>query len=90
MEQEVRDVTAFDPDGNPTSFDYSENWADTACIPAGTNTHAFPTTVTGALEHQTKTSYYTCTNLRHSVQDYDGEGRRGKLYWYGRVAGRLR
>src|SRR5581483_11218863 len=31
-----------DANGNPTTFDYSENWADTSCIPAGTNTHAFP------------------------------------------------
>lgn len=58
-----------DANGNPTSFDYSESWADTYCIPSGTITHAFPTTITDALGHQTKNSYFTCTSLRQSLKD---------------------
>ncbi len=58
-----------DANGNPTSYDYSENWADTYCIPSGTITHAFPTTITDALGHRTKKSFFTCTILPQSVKD---------------------
>ncbi len=58
-----------DANGNPTTFDYSENWADTSCIPAGTNTHAFPTMVTNALGHRTKKVYFSCSSLPQSSAD---------------------
>jgi RHS repeat-associated protein len=58
-----------DANGNPTSYDYSENWADTYCIPSGTITHAFPTTITDALGHRTKNSFFTCTVLPQSTKD---------------------
>jgi RHS repeat-associated protein len=58
-----------DANGNPTSYSYTENWADTDCFPSGTITHAFPTTITDALGHSTKASYFTCTILRQSIAD---------------------
>ena len=73
-----------DANGNPTSFDYSENWADTYCIPAGTITHSFSTTITDALGHRTKKSYFTCTTLPQSQKDENDiqAGRNGSTYTY--------
>jgi RHS repeat-associated protein len=58
-----------DPAGKPTTYDYSDNWDDTSCIPAGTVTRAFATTVTDALGYRNKTRYYTCTGLQQDTQD---------------------
>jgi RHS repeat-associated protein len=58
-----------DANGNPTSYDYSENWTDSYCIPSGTVTHSFPTTITDALGHRTKKSFYSCTVLPQSIKD---------------------
>jgi len=52
--------------GNPTSFDYTEMWADTNCIPAGMFTRAYPTTVTDALGFRRRTVHFTCTQLTQS------------------------
>jgi YD repeat-containing protein len=58
-----------DANGNPTSYDYSENWAETDCIPSGTLTHAFATTITDANGFRRKTKYFTCTSLMQSTAD---------------------
>jgi RHS repeat-associated protein len=60
-----------DANGNPTTYDYSDSgkWADSYCVASGTVTHAFPATVTDALGHQTKHSYFTCTTLKQSDAD---------------------
>jgi YD repeat-containing protein len=58
-----------DANGNPTSFDYTDNWNDSDCIPSGTITHAFPTTLTNALGYRSKTSYYSCGILKQSAKD---------------------
>jgi len=73
-----------DANGNPTSYDYSENWADASCIPTGTVTHAFPTTITDALGHRAKKSYFTCTSLTQSVKDENDiqAGRSGTTFTY--------
>jgi RHS repeat-associated protein len=73
-----------DANGNPTSYDYSENWADTYCIPSGTITHAFPTIITDALGHRTKKSFFTCTVLSQSVKDENDiqAGRNGTTFTY--------
>jgi RHS repeat-associated protein len=58
-----------DANGNPTSYSYTDNWVDSYCIPSGTVVHGYPTTVTDALAHQTKYSYYTCGVLKQSDAD---------------------
>jgi len=58
-----------DANGKPTSYDYSDNWADTACIPSGTLTRAFPTTITDALGFRRKIKYFTCTSLAQAIAD---------------------
>jgi len=55
--------------GNATNYDYTENWADTSCIGSGTLTRAFPTTITDALGHRTRTTRYTCTGLASAEAD---------------------
>jgi RHS repeat-associated protein len=73
-----------DPKGNPTSYDYSENWADTSCIPAGTVTHAFPKTITDALGHRTNTTRYSCNVRSSAVADENDivASRSGTTYTY--------
>src|SRR5260370_23841119 len=73
-----------DEAGHPTSYDYSENWTDTSCIPAGTITHGYPTTVTDAVGNRSKTKYYTCTGLAQVKQDENDitAARVGTTYTY--------
>ena len=73
-----------DANGNPTTFDYSENWADTNCIPSGTLTHSYPTTMSDALGFRRKSKYFTCTGLRQSAADENDlrAGRAGTTYTY--------
>jgi RHS repeat-associated protein len=77
---------SVDSAGNPTTYDYSDSgkWADSGCIPSGTNTHAFPTTITDALGHQTKLTYFTCTSLVQSQRDQNdiNASRAGTTYSY--------
>src|SRR5215831_1221666 len=61
-------LTATDPGGHPTTFDYTDNWSGTACLPPS-NTRAFATTVTNALGHRVLTSFYPCTSLPQSNKD---------------------
>lgn len=71
-----------DPLGHPTSFDYTDNWGGSGCVTA--NTLAFPTTVTNALGHHTKTAYYPCTSLVQNKKDENDirAGRTGTTYSY--------
>lgn len=73
-----------DGNGNPTTYDYTENWADTSCIPSGTLTAAIPTTVTDGLGHRTKSTHFTCTNLSSTVADENDlqSSRSGTEYTY--------
>jgi len=73
-----------DEAGHPTSYDYSENWTDTSCIPVGTITHGYPTTVTDPVGNRQKTKYYTCTGLAQAKQDENDitAARAGTTYTY--------
>lgn len=73
-----------DAKGNPTSYDYNENWADSACIPSGTLTHAFPTTTTDALGFRRKIKYFSCTSLIQASADENDirANRPGATYTY--------
>ncbi len=72
-----------DPGGHPTTFDYTDSWGGTGCITAA-STLAFPTTVTDALGHRVKTSYYPCTSLVQSTRDENDiqAGRTGATHTY--------
>jgi RHS repeat-associated protein len=59
----------IDGNGKATRFSYADNYADNVCIPSGTNTYAFPTLVTDALGHQTKTSYSSCLRKVQAIAD---------------------
>lgn len=55
-----------DPNNNPTTFSYNDNWAaspNNSCVPSGTNTQAFVTLATNALNQNLKTAYYPCTGF---------------------------
>lgn len=72
-----------DPGGHPTTFDYTDSWGGTGCVTAA-STLAFPTTVTDALGHRVKTSYYPCTSLVQSTRDENDiqAGRTGTTHTY--------
>jgi RHS repeat-associated protein len=72
-----------DPGGHPTTYDYTDSWGGTGCVTAA-NTLAFPTTVTDALGHRVKTSYYPCTSLVQSTRDENDmqAGRTGTTHTY--------
>jgi RHS repeat-associated protein len=57
-----------DPNGNVTKFDYSDNWKDKSCAPAS-NSSAYLTQVTDALQHVSQFQYYSCTGLKAVAQD---------------------
>jgi RHS repeat-associated protein len=77
-----------DPNNNVTQFDYTDNWKDKTCAPAS-DSSAYLTKVTDALQHISKFQYYSCSGLKAVVQDpndlaaanagtvtvYDGIGR---------------
>jgi len=73
-----------DEAGHATNYDYSETWADASCIASGTLTRAFPTTITDALGHRTKTTRFTCSTLSQAVADENDlkAGRSGTTYTY--------
>jgi RHS repeat-associated protein len=56
-----------DPKNNVTNFGYTNNWYDSACT--NLNPSAYLTSITDALGHVSKFSYYTCTGLKESAQD---------------------
>jgi RHS repeat-associated protein len=64
-------LSSTDPTGNKSSYDYTDNWATITNPQCVTSAHSygFATTVTDALSHQTKHTYYSCTSLKGSDQD---------------------
>jgi RHS repeat-associated protein len=73
-----------DEAGHYTGYDYSETWADTSCIPTGTTTHGYPTTITDPVGNRSKTTYFTCTGLGQARANENdiGAGRSGTTYTY--------
>lgn len=62
-------LTTADPLQHTTTFSYTDNWANTACVPSGVNTHGYVTQITNALSQNAQTSYYPCTGLAASKKD---------------------
>ena len=58
-----------DENSHATNYGYAEQWADASCIASGTLTRAFPTTITDALGHRTKTTRFTCSTLSQAIAD---------------------
>jgi RHS repeat-associated protein len=61
-------IKTKDPGNHTTLFDYTDNWAVTACAPAGQG-RAYVKTVTNALNHTVTTKYDSCTGLIREVTD---------------------
>jgi RHS repeat-associated protein len=77
-------LTTTDPLQHATTFSYTDNWANTSCVPSGVNTHGYVTQVTNALNQNTQTSYYPCTGLVASRKDQNdiNASRAGTTYSY--------
>ena len=79
-------LTSTDPGGHPTSYDYTDSWASISNPQCVTSAHSygFPTTITDALSHRTKHTYYSCTSLTGSTQDENDivASRPGTAYSY--------
>jgi RHS repeat-associated protein len=63
----VRKIT--DPAGHSTTFSYTDNWGNAACLPPSGQAAAFPTTIQNQLGHQTVTTYNSCTGTVASQRD---------------------
>ena len=73
-----------DPNGNVTSFSYTDNWSNTNCLPSGFIGLALVTQVTNALNQNTQTTYYPCTGLKQATRDPNdiAAGRSGTTYTF--------
>lgn len=61
-------LSTIDPGGHKTSYNYTDSWAGSACVPSGTAA-IFPTMVTNAKGQSTSTKYYACTGTTASTTD---------------------
>lgn len=77
-------ISITDPRNNKTSFDYTDSWANTGCVPAGQG-KAYVTRITNALTQAITKTYNSCTgslasvtdaNLQATTLQYDLMGRR--------------
>jgi RHS repeat-associated protein len=60
-----------DPKSNITKFGYADSWAQSTCAP-GSNSSAFLTSITDALNHVTNFSYNSCNGSKASATDPNG------------------
>jgi RHS repeat-associated protein len=52
-----------------TTYSYSDNWANSSCVPSSTNTYGYLTLTTDPLGHRLQKGYFPCTGLTHQMQD---------------------
>jgi RHS repeat-associated protein len=76
-------LSTTDPLQHSATISYTDNWSGSSCV-AATNTFAFPTLVTDALQHRNKAAYYPCTSLVQSKQEENDlrAGRNGTTFTY--------
>jgi RHS repeat-associated protein len=60
-----------DPKQNVTKFGYTDTWKDSTCAPAS-NSSAYLTSITDALNHVTNFSYNSCSGSKASTTDPNG------------------
>src|SRR2546422_6131999 len=61
-------LSTIDPLGHKTSYDYTDSWANTSCIPTG-QAKVFVTKITNALNQFITKSYNSCAATLASVTD---------------------
>jgi len=73
-----------DEAGHATNYEYTENWADSNCVAAGTLTRAQLTTVTSPMGLRRKVKYYSCTRLSQAEAGENdiAAGRAGTIHTY--------
>ena len=81
-------LTTTDPAQHTTTFSYTDNWANSSCVPSGVQTHGYVTQMTNALNQNTQTSYFPCTGLVASLKDQNdiNASRSGITYSYDSLA----
>lgn len=78
-----RNITQMtDPRGNVTNWGYTNNWANSGCSISAPS--AYLTSITDALGHVSKFSYYPCTGLKAAAQNPNdiAAGRAGTTFTY--------
>lgn len=66
-------ISTTDPNGNTTSFSYSDVWGNTTCAPTSGPALAYLTQTTDAVGEITKSSYNSCTGLTASSTDANSQ-----------------
>ena len=77
-------LTSTDPGGHVTTYSYVDDWANTACVPAGVNTQAYVTQITNHLSQRTQAQYFPCTGLPERTRDENDilAGLWGRIFTY--------
>jgi hypothetical protein len=75
-------VKTLDGNGNTTTYDFTDNWADSSCI--SSPVFAYPTTITNALSQTTNSSYNSCDGSVAWEKDQNdiNASRAGTVYTY--------
>jgi YD repeat-containing protein len=76
----------IDANGNPTTYDYTDSWSSggPSSCEIGSDTYAYPTTITNALGQQQTKAYSTCSGQLVQSKDANdlAAGRSGTTYQY--------
>jgi RHS repeat-associated protein len=61
-------LSTIDPLGHKTSYDYTDSWSNTTCLPSGP-AKIFATTITNALNQANTNTFNSCTGTLASAKD---------------------
>jgi RHS repeat-associated protein len=64
-------VQTTDPNNNSTSFDYTDQWANTSCSVGVSNTYGYLTKTTNALGHRQESKFFPCTGRTERTRDHN-------------------
>jgi len=65
-------ISSIDPLSHKTTYDYTDSWANTACLPSG-QTKAVATKITNALNQFVTNTYNSCTFTLAAETDLNGK-----------------
>jgi len=65
-------LSAIDPLGHKTSYDFTDSWGNTSCVPSG-QAKLTPTTITNALNQSFRKMYNSCTATLASSTDLNSK-----------------
>jgi YD repeat-containing protein len=77
-------ISEIDPKGNSTGYGYSDSWTGSSICAIPTNSSAYLTSVTNALQQKSSQSFYQCTGKVASQTDANSNAVSLTYDWLGR------